>query len=140
MESKFEYFPDPPPSTGHEHEVKQETEPVFSLYNINSGSFEDLFNNTLISSLNLSSSAGSSAGPSASPSAGSHHDNNSQTNASDSDSSEDCEMIGETVPRPLDSTAEGLIKRDGDPISNDKPFITSVCCHWFYSISNQSYS
>lgn len=45
------------------------------------------------------------------------------------DSSDDCEMIGETVPLPLASTSHGLIKRDGDPISNEKPFIQTVCAY-----------
>lgn len=49
------------------------------------------------------------------------------------DSSDDCEMIGETVPPPLASTpwstSQGLIKRDGDPISNEKPFIQTVCVY-----------
>lgn len=44
----------------------------------------------------------------------------SATTYSDYDS--DVEIIGQTIPRPLDSTSEGLVKKDNDPISENKPF------------------
>lgn len=99
--SKFAYFSVPSPSTDETHDVKRESEPIFSLYNVNTGSLEDIFSKT-------------------------PGRTNSPENIDD-DGSEDCEMIGEIVPLPLESTSDGLIKKDGDPISNDKPFITSVC-------------
>lgn len=39
---------------------------------------------------------------------------------------EDCVIMGSNVPIPLNSTTEGLTKRDDDPISHDIPFITTV--------------
>lgn len=50
------------------------------------------------------------------------------TSRSDSsqDSEDDCTMIGNTIPLPLNSTSEGLIKHENDPISKDKPFIVTV--------------
>lgn len=114
---KFNCFPDPNPSgspipsTSRAHEVKPEPDPIFSLFNANIGSLDDVFNSTLDST---SASA---------------------TTADDDDS--DVEMIGQIVPRPLDSTAEGLVKKDNDPISESKPFNTAVCLKFvqFFSIS-----
>lgn len=95
--------------------MKQEPEPIFSLYNLNTGSLEDVFSNTLNSASN--------------PCPSDRHESPTNENIEfDDDFSEDCEMIGDTVPRPLASTSEGLIKIEGDIISNDKPFITSVYC------------
>lgn len=48
-----------------------------------------------------------------------------QSNANIHDDDE-CEMIGESVPRPLVSTMEGLLKRENDSITNSKPFIVTV--------------
>lgn len=104
---KFNCFPDPNPSgspipsTSRAHEVKPEPNPIFSLFNANVGSLDDVFNSTLDST------------------------STSATTGDDDDS--DVEMIGETVPRPLDSTSEGLVKKDNDPIPENKPFNTAVC-------------
>lgn len=50
----------------------------------------------------------------------------SKTVENEEDDNSDCILVGETVPSPLASTCEGLIKRENDPISADKPFIETV--------------
>lgn len=104
-----------------QREVKQEPEPIFSHFNVNTGSLQNMLSNTL----NLSSSSSI------------HFDDNilseNITIGHEDDDSNDCVMIGEAggevVPLPLPSTSEGLIKIDADPISNDIPFITTVCVY-----------
>lgn len=98
--------------------MKQEPEPVFSVYNVNTESLENIFSNTLNSSTS---------------SAVSHHDidkllDESPANTNDHVDDDDCEVIGEIIPLPLKSTSEGLIKKDDDPLSADKSFITTVRC------------
>lgn len=53
------------------------------------------------------------------------------------DSNDDCMMIGDSVPLPLDSTEDDLTKQDDDPISNDIPFTNTVswtvwCCFYHF--------
>lgn len=59
------------------------------------------------------------------------NDSNKNDGANDEDSSDDCEMIGENVPRPFASTSEGIpggiIKCENDPITDNTPFFISVC-------------
>lgn len=53
--------------------------------------------------------------------------------ASSDVSNDDCIMLGDTIPMPLNSTNDELIKRENDTISGNKPFNTSVCYFsWFY--------
>lgn len=99
----YEYFPDPIPSTSQAVDVKREPEPIFSLYNVNTGSLEDLFSNTSNSVLDANVPPGYR-----------NDNNNAPANVNigfDDDFSDDCEMIGDTVPLPLASTSEGLIKK-----------------------------
>lgn len=51
---------------------------------------------------------------------------NDKDKDTDDDSSDDCIMMGETVPQPLPSTVEGLIKQENDVVSADKAFIRTV--------------
>lgn len=95
---------------------------MFSLYNVNNGSLGHILSSTLNSASNSSIR---------------HDANIAQANVDfDDDSSDDCEMMGGIIPLPLASTSEGLIKRDNDKISNNKPFITTVSCmpHIFLDI------
>lgn len=82
-------------------DVKDELVPVFSHFNANTGCLEDIFNSTVDTSATAASD-----------------------DASNDDS--DIEMIGENIPRPFDSTTEGFMKRDGDPISDNMPFNIAV--------------
>lgn len=82
---------------------------------MNTGSLEDILSNDL----NLALSTGPS------------RDNEYSPAEFDDDSDNDCVMIGQIVPVPLNSTTEGLIKKDEDPISDDKPYITTVSCILF---------
>lgn len=122
--SEFEYMLDPQ-ADDIKQEPAREPEPIFSLYNVNTGSLGDILNNTLNSSHNSSSSPGTNASDNA---IGSVSSANVNTQDFSDDSSDDCVMIGQSIPLPLNSTSEGLIKRDNDKISNDIPFITTVCC------------
>lgn len=115
------YFPDP---SSHD-DMKRETEPIFSVYAENALSLtlslENVFSN-IASGSGLSRVENNSA---ANENIGSNieHGNASESSSDD----DDCVMIGENIPLPLRSTAEGLIKQQDDPISNDIPYITSVC-------------
>lgn len=91
--------------------IKLENEPVFSLYQENSKSIEEVLNNSL----------------------GSSHDEDLDE--------DDCVMLGTNVPRPLISTSEGLVKHQDDAISGDMPYITTVIhslififCFHFYLV------
>lgn len=60
-------------------------------------------------------------------SSSSRHDLNDSTANISIERDDDCIVMPQIVPRPLDSTFEGLIKQNDDTISNDMPFITTVC-------------
>lgn len=49
-----------------------------------------------------------------------------RVDASVDDSEDDCVLIGTSVPNPLPSTREGLVKREQDVLSGDTPFINTV--------------
>lgn len=49
------------------------------------------------------------------------------------DEDDDFIFLCDTVPLPLASTSEGLIKRENDSISANKPFIETVCFIGFWS-------
>lgn len=46
----------------------------------------------------------------------------------------DCEMIGDSVSMPLDSTQEELTKQENDPISNSIPFNATVSWIIFHCV------
>lgn len=108
-----------------QHVLKREPEPVFIGHHANSMEIEQLFQHaekivsrrhsehpatTPAFSLRRASicTTGQSSGP------------------SNPDEDDDCVLIGEEVPRPLQSTRDGLVKCQDDPISMNKPFITMV--------------
>lgn len=116
--------------------MKREPEPIFSVFHQNIGSLQDLFSSALNISLNTASSSNISCGSSNPPiqeSANDGQDGDLQDDLHDDDSNDDCQLVGDpdSVPLPLPSTADGLIKQKDDPISNDIPFITTV---WYYYI------
>lgn len=80
-------------------EPTTESQPIFSNYVAHAGQLGNLFNTSFNSEMNESS---------------------------DENDEEDCVMIGAVVPRPLASTSEGIIKREGDVISNNIGFIVTV--------------
>lgn len=59
---------------------------------------------------------------------------NVQRNNYDSDGN-DCLMIGDIVPRPLHSTAKGLVKYEQDKISGNIPYIITVNTLTFFNVS-----
>lgn len=102
---KFTYSAGPNPN--ETESVKLEDEPIFSLFHANSGSLEEVLNNTLESATNMNMNMNNNDSP-------------------DESSDEDCIIIGPNVPLPLPSTSEGLIKHQDDPISDSMPYITTV--------------
>lgn len=106
------YFPEP----SAQIDMKRESEPIFSVYNENTVSLEGIFSGMESGSglnrdeIDPTSNAGIGL-------------STEQDDASDSSSDDDdCMMVGDFIPQPLRSTAEGLIKKEDDPISNDIPF------------------
>lgn len=75
------------PESSEMQSIKLENEPVFSLYQANSKSIEEVLNNSL----------------------GSSHDEDLDE--------DDCVLLGTNVPHPLISTSEGLVKHQDDAIS-----------------------
>lgn len=104
--------------------MKPDPDQVVNLYNVNNESLKSILNNHFNSAPIARTRHDTSNAPANVPLA-----NNPPVNIEfDDDSSDDCEMIGLFVPRPLESTPEGLIKKEEDDISNDKPFMTTVSC------------
>lgn len=79
-------------------DIKAKIEPVFSLFRGNKACFDEILNQSR-DQMDLDTGY---------------------------DSSDDCILIGNSVPLPLDSTKDELTKQEGDPISNNIPFNNSV--------------
>lgn len=85
--------------------IKNEAVPIFSMFHSNQASLSDTLDD-VSSNVNNTSDFGLA-----------------EAKAEDDD---DCVIMGSNVPIPLNSTTEGLTKRDDDPISHDIPFIITV--------------
>lgn len=79
--------------------VKNEPQSIFSLYRENSRSFDESLHNALSHTTNI---------------------------VSNDESNDDCVIVGDDVPGPLQTTSDDLTKRDGDTISNDVPYTNTV--------------
>lgn len=90
-------------------EVKNEAEPVYNMFHANYQSFGNILPNVTDSASNMDVPD-------------SINDASNLGLAED----DDCLIIGSNVPVPLQSTSEGLTKREDDSISKDMPFITTV--------------
>lgn len=55
-----------------------------------------------------------------------------ETSHMNSNDGDDCILLGENVPLPLQSTRDGLVKRENDVLSGNKPFILTVRFHLLF--------
>lgn len=109
-------FPDPNLSSDIDQTktIKTEPEPVFNLFRANSGSLNELLSNSVSrdASLDVSHTSSTSLQNDV------HIVNNSIE--------EDCVMIGDSIPLPLESTTDDLTKQDEDVISENIPYNNTV--------------